>query len=128
MRYDKHGFLTGATPPCDKCDGRCCRQKPHDQEYAVLLNRNEIKKYNYAVLHNPFSLSGDEWVIPYKNGKCPHLGKDNRCTIYEDRPKGCKQFKCTNCYNREGNYAFFLRDNPKVVKLIKLHVLGANHD
>lgn len=121
MYYNKDGFLEDANPPCENCDGRCCRQKPHNQDFAVLLEDEEVENFDQAVKFASWGGRSD-WVIPYKKGKCPYL-LENRCTIYENRPNGCKMFKCTNGYRENGKYSFFLQDNPEVVKLIQLHII-----
>ena len=36
----------------------------------------------------------NDWVL--KQLPCPFLGGDNRCAIYEHRPKACREFPHTN--------------------------------
>lgn len=52
-------------------------------------------------------------VLPYLNRKCQFL-IDNKCKIYNQRPKLCREFRCTEClsFNR------FLVINPQVVQLL----------
>jgi Fe-S-cluster containining protein len=38
--------------------------------------------------------SGRKKLIPHPNGACPCLGKDQRCTIYNYRPFGCRTHFC----------------------------------
>jgi len=54
---------------------------------------------------------GDGTSVAYlEDGRCPYLGGDNRCTIYESRPEGCRTFDCRT------NPAFLDR-NPDVANL-----------
>lgn len=36
----------------------------------------------------------DDWV--FHTQPCPFLGNDNRCSIYEVRPKACSEYPHTN--------------------------------
>ncbi len=96
--------------PCDKCDGRCCSYRD------IMLEEDEKDKYISTVTDEGY------FALPMTaNGKCPYL-KDNRCSIYETRPKGCRIFECINCYrNVKGKIklTFFLEDNPDIIELIE---------
>ncbi len=59
-------------------------------------------------------LLDDGTVLPFVNGRCPHLGDDHRCRIYATRPKGCRAFDCS----REPGY---LRVNPRIATLLSVH-------
>lgn len=67
-----------------------------------------------------------ERVIPYRGGhadgvpRCPFLGDDDRCTIYEDRPLACRRFECTRHFNQHGvgRHGLFLRGNPRVAAVL----------
>jgi Fe-S-cluster containining protein len=63
-----------------------------------------------------------EQVIPYRNERCPFLGQDNRCTIYDDRPQSCRDFECTRHFNQHaiGEHGLFLRGNPHVVAILSV--------
>ncbi len=95
--------------PCNKCDGRCCSYRD------IILEKVEKDKY--------ISIITDEgyFALPMIDGKCPYL-KDNRCSIYETRPIGCRTFECINCYrNVKGKIklTFFLQDNSDIAELIE---------
>ena len=36
----------------------------------------------------------DRYLMRLENGRCPFLGKDNRCTIYAQRPDTCRTYYC----------------------------------
>lgn len=70
----------------------------------------------------PDSISRDEIisVIPYVDGKCPHLDDEsNRCTIYDRRPHLCREFNCVSGLRPNGTVSFFLQDNPDLIPLIQ---------
>jgi len=62
------------------------------------------------------------WVIPYNaNGDCPFL-KDNRCSIYSERPIVCREFNCLAGYEAHGpgRHGFSLQDNPDILRLVQV--------
>lgn len=110
-------------PPCDQCDGACCKRGDTGHEYAVLLEPGEQTKFTLAVQKPERNFMGDKtkmWVIPYRKGVCVYLGSDNRCTVHDDKPALCKAFNCLASWKAwEGKrHGYFLDDNPKVVALL----------
>ena len=75
--------------PCKECGGTCCKTM-----YGVVLD--------------------DDSALWFENGRCPNLTADNRCGIYETRPRACREFDCSKD-------ADFLRENPKVVTVLTVH-------
>ncbi|MGH7214382.1 MAG: YkgJ family cysteine cluster protein [Tepidisphaeraceae bacterium] len=108
--------------PCGQCYAACCRQNGH--AYAALLEEDEARRFG------PFSVAARidngtcvvvERVLPYRDGRCVFLGEDDRCTVYEDRPRACRAFQCVNAYNREGvgRHGEFLARNPLVLAMLE---------
>lgn len=100
------------TPPCEHCDGACCKANGHD--FAVLLDEDEVQHFPAAVrvANGP--------VLPYVNGRCIHLDDRDRCSIYASRPRACRAFNCAEGWRlKDPHHGFFLEDNPKVVELLK---------
>lgn len=110
--------------PCDRCYAACCKQNGHD--WSVLL-RGEQERRRFAPWALDLSVTQDdgsvavERVLPYRDGRCLFLGDDDLCTIYEDRPQSCRQFECTNHYNRHGvgRHTRFIDLNPRVRTLLE---------
>lgn len=75
--------------PCAECEGHCCTG-----HRGVLLD--------------------DGSILPFIDGRCPHLDPAGRCGIYETRPQGCREF---NCDQAPG----YLRMHPHVAALLTLH-------
>jgi len=75
--------------PCGPCGSTCCTG-----HRGVLLD--------------------DGSILPFVDDRCPNLAADGGCTIYEDRPQGCRAFDCS----KEPG---FLRVNPRIATLLTLH-------
>ena len=59
---------------------------------------------------------------------CPFLGTDNKCSVYEDRPKACREFPHTNRKNMHGILELSLKNTlvcPAVFKIFKQ--IGENY-
>ncbi len=104
--------------PCEQCDAACCKQSAW--AYAVLLQSDQERRRfaPWSTLTSVREADGSTetvQVIAYQAGRCPFLGDDDRCGIYDDRPLSCRQFECTK---RFGNDASFLDANPRVRALL----------
>lgn len=74
--------------PCGTCYDCCSKLSPY-------LTEEEFKtgKYAYTFMAIP---GADQPVIAVpkaEHGGCMYLVQ-NRCSIYEDRPRACRQFDC----------------------------------
>lgn len=59
---------------------------------------------------------------------CPFLGGDNKCSVYEDRPKACREYPHTNRKNIHGILDLSLKNTlvcPAVFKIFKQ--IGENY-
>lgn len=72
--------------PCFECGGTCCTG-----HRGVLLD--------------------DGSILPFVDGRCPHLLPDARCAIYDERPRGCRAFDCS----RDPSY---VRARPHLAALL----------
>ena len=105
--------------PCDLCTAACCKQNGH--AYAALLQDDEIRKFAPFAIDVPLARDDDDRltfarVLPYLDGRCQFLGDDDRCAIYDDRPRACRRFQCVAHYNADGvgRHGVFLQRNPAV--------------
>lgn len=92
---------------CDRCfaPGQCCKRmylSNKEGPFTVWLDRDITEQMKDKEL--PFVAIGEilnKWVDEFGTGReygvvlftCPKLGKDGRCTIYENRPEVCKSFE-----------------------------------
>jgi len=68
---------------CEGCDAPCCKHNPNGEPLQVLAPEHSRLAEKYGAQH--FTVKG-EWA--YLPMPCPFL-KNNRCTIYRDRPLVC---------------------------------------
>lgn len=87
---------TTVSDVCSECPGRCCTNRRW-QFYKVELTMREAEhpalKEHVAWHQNPDDPKRKKpWIV--MDPKCPLLGRDNRCTVYEDRPAACRSYMC----------------------------------
>ena len=115
--------ILGASP-CGQCVAACCKQNGH--EFAALLEEDERAKFGpFAQMVSLRRSDGalvSEFVLPYRDGRCQFLSEDDRCTIYDDRPRACRTFECAPKFNAQGvgRHDSFLDQNPRVLQLLQL--------
>lgn len=90
---------------CDQCAALCCRY------FALPIDTPETRKdyddIRWYLCHENVAVFIEEktWYVAVMN-KCKHLQKDNRCGIYETRPKICRGYSTDNCDYHGGDYGF----------------------
>ncbi len=90
---------------CDKCAALCCRY------FALQIDNPEsAEDYDnirwYLVHENVVAfIEGGNWYVGMMS-KCKHLQDDNRCGIYEERPRICRKYTTDNCDYHGGDYQF----------------------
>ena len=88
---------------CDQCSALCCR-------YFVLeIDTPETRRaYDdirwYLIHENVFVfIEKKKWYLGIYS-RCKHLQTDNRCGIYQTRPKICREYSTDNCDYHGGEY------------------------
>jgi len=88
---------------CDQCSALCCR-------YFVLeIDTPETRRaYDdirwYLIHENVFVfIEKKKWYLGIYS-RCKHLQADNRCGIYQTRPKICREYSTDNCDYHGGEY------------------------
>jgi len=76
--------------PCGTCFDCCSKLSPYLTEEEFKLG-----KYVYTFLNVPGSELPAIAVPRSASGGCMYLVND-KCSIYNDRPKACRQFDCRN--------------------------------
>ncbi len=90
---------------CDRCSALCCRyfslgiDTPETPE-----DFDNLRWYLSHEAVHIFVEDGD-WYLSVQT-PCKHLQADNRCGIYEDRPKICRQYSTDNCDYHVGSYDY----------------------
>lgn len=104
--------------PCDQCNAACCRQSAWP--FAVLLQGDDERRRfrpwsTTTLLADADGQTKTVHVLAYRDGRCPFLGEDDRCQIYDDRPLSCRQFECTRRFGVDDS---FFAKNPAVRQLL----------
>ena len=92
---------------CEKCSGVCCRY------FALPIDkpkeRGDFDDIRWYLCHKDVSVfvEDGDWYLNIKN-KCRHLGKENRCAIYKNRPRICRGYKTSDCDLTDGSYEYSL--------------------
>jgi len=80
---------------CLTC-GNCCRttspmlfEKDIERLSSALRMREKDFVQSYLFLDT-------DGIYAMKSTPCPFLGDDNACSVYDDRPKACREFPHTN--------------------------------
>jgi Fe-S-cluster containining protein len=88
---------------CDHCSALCCR-------YFVIeidepTTRGDFDDVRWYLVHeNVFVfIQKKKWYLGFYS-RCKHLQADNRCGIYERRPRICRKYSTDNCDYHGGDY------------------------
>ncbi len=107
---------------CVKCNGLCCRY------FALPIEtpkeKGDFDDIRWFLSHKDISVFVDDgdWYVNIKNS-CRHLAeKDNRCRIYETRPKICRKYRHSDCDFSEGEYDYELHftDDRQMAEYMKI--------
>jgi Fe-S-cluster containining protein len=90
---------------CDQCAALCCR-------YVALPidNPEDVRDYDnvrWYLMHENIHVFVEkkQWYIGFAT-KCKHLQPDNRCGVYETRPRICRDYTTDNCDWHGGTYEY----------------------
>jgi len=92
-------------PPCDECGGSCCRYVAIEIDKPTA--KGDYDHIRWYLVHrdvNVFIDHDKKWFIEFRT-TCEHQGSDNRCQIYDTRPRICRGHG-----NEDGECEFF--DSP----------------
>lgn len=90
---------------CDRCTALCCRY------FALGIDDPETPEdyddIRWYLAHENVHvfIEDDDWYLSVQT-RCQFLQDDNRCGIYEDRPKICREYTTDNCDYWTGQYDF----------------------
>ena len=97
---------------CEKCDAKCCRCHS-----SILISQDEDTTRLDELGADIIDDKGFGLVIACQDNVCQFL-KDNKCSIYEDRPWACIEFDCRDPRRQDSivfedfpEHAKFLKDN-----------------
>ena len=112
---------------CRECGAKCCRyfcfeiDEPDDYE--------EFEDIRWYLLHEGVSVhieDNDDWYMTIAN-RCKALASDNRCTIYDDRPKICRAYSHETCDHVGGDYEYKeVFNRPEEIERYARNALGTD--
>ncbi len=78
-------------PPCESCTALCCRY--FALEIDAPGSADELEDIRWYLLHEGAWVWSDDgkWYLQVDR-RCRFLGDDDRCTIYEARPRICREY------------------------------------
>jgi len=90
---------------CDQCSALCCRY--FSLEIDKPTTAGEFDNVRWYLLHENVVvyIQKKKWYLSILT-KCKHLQPDNRCGIYETRPRICRKYSTDNCDYHGGEYDF----------------------
>jgi Fe-S-cluster containining protein len=81
---------------CDFCTGKCCRyfSLPIDTPHTW----DDFDSIRWYLAHGQtlVYVVEQQWYLLVKT-QCQYLSSDNRCRIYFNRPKICREYKTDDC-------------------------------
>ena len=96
---------TDVTPLCARCAALCCRQValPIDNPTTA----NDFDNVRWYLMHEGVHVFVEEgqWYLAFAS-KCKHLQDDNRCGVYETRPRICRGYDTSGCEWHGGEYGY----------------------
>jgi uncharacterized protein len=96
---------SGSTCLCSQCSALCCRY------FALPIDNPDCAadydNIRWYLCHENVTVFVEkaQWYIGIAN-RCKQLQADNRCGIYETRPKICRKYSTENCDYHGGEYDF----------------------
>lgn len=97
--------MTSFQPPCDLCGGRCCHYVAIEIDSPTT--KSAVDHMRWYLLHKNVHIFQDHdsnWYVEFRT-PCEYQDDGGRCTIYEERPKICRDHG-----NEEGECEYY--DSP----------------
>lgn len=80
---------------CLDC-GNCCRTTSpmlFEKDIDRLARHLKLKPGQFV---SDYLFLDTDGIYAFRQTPCPFLGEDNRCSVYEERPKACREYPHTN--------------------------------
>lgn len=106
---------------CVRCANCCKTMRPgfNDEDIDRIAGRLGMTRDAFVSMYLEAAEFGD---FQTRTAPCPFLGKDDRCTIYSDRPKSCREFPHTDKVGFSTR-SYLLAENALVCPAV-FHILG----
>jgi uncharacterized protein len=90
---------------CDECAALCCRYFALPIENPRTLRQYDDIRWYLCHENVVIFIEEKQWYLGIM-ARCKHLQDDNRCGIYETRPRICRNYDTDNCDYHGGEYNF----------------------
>ena len=97
---------------CLQC-ANCCKTAGPRLRDSDVIRMASYLRINPAKLHEKYLKIDEDGDLVMNSLPCPFLGHDNYCSIYEARPKACREYPHT--------------DRKKQKQLLNLHVKNSEY-
>ncbi len=105
---------------CEGCKAECCRYVAMEIDTPESLE--DFEDIKWYVLHKNVNVYVDEdyvWHIEFIT-PCEFLGDDNKCLIYDKRPKICREYDQEECtFHNEYSERYSFKTIEDVEKYIE---------
>jgi uncharacterized protein len=81
---------------CDFCTGKCCRYFSLPIDNPESWDDFDSIRWYLAHGQTLVYVDKEQWYLLVMS-RCNYLTSDNRCGIYLNRPKICREYKTDNC-------------------------------
>jgi uncharacterized protein len=81
---------------CDHCVGKCCRYFSLPIETPTTWDDYDAIRWYLAHGQTLIYVDKETWFLLVST-RCGYLQSDNRCGIYHDRPKICREYTTDDC-------------------------------
>jgi Fe-S-cluster containining protein len=103
-RKPRRSELKPGESPCGYCTGKCCRYFATPIETPTAWDDYDAIRWYLAHGRTLVYVHEETWYLMVSSD-CQYLLPDNRCAIYHDRPKICRDYSSDEC-EYEGDWAF----------------------
>lgn len=106
--------------PCEMC-GKCCHQPNiivRPEEVDRVASAAGVDLYTFMTQYVYRTSDGRILFDKPENGACRFLGKDNRCTIWKNRPQICDDFPYLVSMLMSRVYLAITNPDADVLKLV----------
>lgn len=86
---------------CLECANCCTTTGPLLSDKDINRIAKHLKLKPIQFIANYLVIDEDNDYV-FKSMPCPFLGSDNYCSIYEERPKACREYPHTDRVNQQG--------------------------
>lgn len=104
--------------PCEEC-GKCCHQD------LITILPEEVDRVSSAAkiplgefMSSYAGIAGDGRIMLLQTDPCAFLGKNNRCTIWKDRPQVCEDFPYLVSMFMSRVYLAIVNEEADILELI----------